>query len=91
MPPPALASTVSSFECLLRLQHLLLHLLRLFHQGVHVEAPGSTASCHLTDLLRVELALQPLHQLILVDRLLARRRRLGRRRGGAASVSSSST
>ena len=28
------------FELLLRLQHLLLHLLRLFHQGVHVEAPG---------------------------------------------------
>ena len=40
MPPPALASTDLVFELLLRLQHLVLHLLRLFHQGVHVEASG---------------------------------------------------
>ena len=57
------------FELLLRLQHLALHLLRLFHQGVHVEAPGHSL-CHLADLLGVELALQSLHKLLLVDLLL---------------------
>ena len=75
-------------ERLLRLQHLVLHLLRLFHQRIDVEAPGCTASSHLTDLLRVELALQLLHQRIVIDLV---RRTLGRLSSGAAGSSSSST
>ena len=58
------------FERLLSLQHLGLHLLRLFHQGVDVEAPGHSTFSHLTDLLRVELALQLLDQRLVVDALV---------------------
>ena len=46
MPPPAEASTTSFARLLLRLRHLLLHLLRLLHQLVHVaSAIGSSTSC----------------------------------------------
>ena len=93
-----------------RLDHLVLELLlRLQHLGSASAAPASSGrsrrsrpgstSCHLTDLLRVELALQPLHQRF-VDRSSSAaepppapvpRRQAGRRRAAAARPTTASS